>query len=69
MSKEVTPSTLELIHKMLTPTVSHPSEIVHVAQIIKDTDPTFDEDKFTRRAVAAWEDHHFMNNGKEGSDT
>lgn len=64
MSKIVTATTLELIHKMLTPTVSHPSEIVHVAQIIKDTDPTFDDEKFTRRAVAAWEDHQFMTDGK-----
>ena len=64
MSKIVTETTLELIHKMLTPTVSHPSEIVHVAQIIKDTDPSFDDEKFTRRAVAAWEDHHFMTDGK-----
>tara|TARA_Y100001937_G_C6868410_1_gene219492 strand:+ start:167 stop:394 length:228 start_codon:yes stop_codon:yes gene_type:complete len=64
----VTGSTLELIHKMLTPTITHPSEVVSIAHAIKDADPTFDENKFIDRQVQAFEDYQAMISGKEGAD-
>ena len=61
---KVTGSTLELIHNMLTPTITHPSEVVSIAHAIKDADPT-DENKFIDRQVQAFEDYQAMISGKE----
>ncbi len=54
---------------MLTPTITHPSEVVSIAHAIKDADPTFDENKFIDRQVQAFEDYQAMTSGKEGADT
>ena len=71
---------MDLLVEIAVPTASHPSEIVHIARLVKADCPEFDEDKFIQRAVTHWEDQHAdelaaqqadyyaLVNGKEGAD-
>ena len=46
---------LGFIEEIVAPTVSHPSEIVHVARLIKQKSPDFDEEKFIQRTTKLFE--------------
>ena len=71
---------MELLVDIAVPTASHPSEIVHIAELVKAKSPQFDDTKFIERATSQWEDKHAdelaaqqddyfaMVNGKEGND-
>ena len=71
---------IELLVDIAVPTASHPSEIVHIAQLVKAKSPDFDEAKFIERATTQWEDEHAdelaaqqadyfaVIDGKEGAD-
>ena len=47
---------LDFIEEIVAPTVTHPSQIVHVAQLIKQKSPDFDENKFIQRTTKLFED-------------
>ena len=40
------------------PLVPWPTHLHEVAEILADTNPRFDKEKFLRRAIKAWEDKH-----------
>ena len=59
---------LGFIEEIVAPTVSHPSEIVHVARLIKQKSPDFDEEKFIQRTTKLFEDQFFDEAGIQRED-
>ncbi len=48
----------EFIADFFGPTMSDPCQAVDYANILEETNPKFDRDRFEARAVAAWEEVH-----------